>query len=83
MNSLVKLTRAKLNPIFLRRQRTFASKTPASDPLDLLKKSSERRGFCDANGVRKKDVHWTFELSTSGASLDLVSDHYFACDLAV
>jgi hypothetical protein len=54
-------------------QRSFAIKTPGSDPLELLKHSSEKRGFCDVDGIRKKDVHWTFCISTSGASAHLVS----------
>lgn len=57
-----------------RQGRSFATRSPGSDPLELLKESSEKRGFCDADGIRKKDVHWTFSISTSGACLESVSD---------
>ncbi|KAL7507008.1 hypothetical protein ACHAXN_004218 [Cyclotella atomus] len=55
---------------FILSSRTFATKSPGPDPLELLKASSEKRGFCDADGIRKMDVHWTFGISTSGSSLE-------------
>ncbi|KAL7521582.1 hypothetical protein ACHAWX_006259 [Stephanocyclus meneghinianus] len=51
-------------------KRHFGIKSPGQDPLELLKQSSEKRGFCDEQGIRKPNVHWTFGISTSGPTLE-------------
>ncbi len=55
----------------IQQNRTYA-KSPGANPLELLRATSEKRGLCDVDGIRKQDVHWTFGISTSGATLDSV-----------
>mmetsp|Transcript_7393 Transcript_7393/g.16374 ORF Transcript_7393/g.16374 Transcript_7393/m.16374 type:complete len:303 (+) Transcript_7393:84-992(+) len=63
-------SRGNNNCLQSHQRRTYASKSPGSDPLELLRKSSENRQLCDEFGLRKKDVHWTFGISTSGDTLE-------------
>eukprot|EP00565_Helicotheca_tamesis_P000567 CAMPEP_0185729602 /NCGR_PEP_ID=MMETSP1171-20130828/6524_1 /TAXON_ID=374046 /ORGANISM="Helicotheca tamensis, Strain CCMP826" /LENGTH=225 /DNA_ID=CAMNT_0028398481 /DNA_START=233 /DNA_END=910 /DNA_ORIENTATION=- len=37
-----------------------------SDPLELLRSTSEKRDFCGADGKRRPGVHWIFGMSTTG-----------------
>ena len=54
-------------------RRGLSIKSPGPDPLELLRKSSEKRQLCDDLGFRKPDVHWVFGIATSEGSNE-VSD---------
>ena len=70
-------SRGNNNCLQSHQRRTYASKSPGSDPLELLRKSSENRQLCDEFGLRKKDVHWTFGISTPGDTLEGVRTSWY------
>jgi hypothetical protein len=45
--------------------RTFTAKAPGSDPLELLRKTSENRNLCDATGFRRPGIHWVFNIAAT------------------
>lgn len=55
-------------------QRSMATKSPGSDPLDVLRKECASRNRCDADGFRLgTTLHWTFSFSIGSSDPKMVS----------
>jgi hypothetical protein len=55
-------------------KRSMATKSPGSDPLDVLRKECASRNKCDAEGFRLgTTLHWTFSFSIGSSDPKLVS----------
>jgi len=46
-----------------------AAKAPGSDPLELLRKTSEDRNLCDATGFRRPGIHWVFNIAATNGDI--------------
>jgi hypothetical protein len=58
----------------LTNKRSMASKSPGSDPLDVLRKECAARNRCDAEGFRLgSTLHWTFSFSIGSPDPKIVS----------
>jgi hypothetical protein len=44
-------------------KRSFTSKAPGHNPLDVLRKESMARNLCDEDGSRLPGVHWVLALA--------------------
>eukprot|EP00526_Cylindrotheca_closterium_P019654 CAMPEP_0113635018 /NCGR_PEP_ID=MMETSP0017_2-20120614/18244_1 /TAXON_ID=2856 /ORGANISM="Cylindrotheca closterium" /LENGTH=234 /DNA_ID=CAMNT_0000545761 /DNA_START=162 /DNA_END=866 /DNA_ORIENTATION=+ /assembly_acc=CAM_ASM_000147 len=43
----------------------MASKSPGSNPLEVIKKGCLQRNLCDEHGYRRPGIHWTFSIAVS------------------
>ncbi|KAL3937513.1 MAG: hypothetical protein SGBAC_007405 [Bacillariaceae sp.] len=43
----------------------MASKSPGTNPLEVIKKGCLQRNLCDENGYRRPGLHWTFSIAVS------------------
>ena len=61
------ITLFKQHPkLFLPSQiRTMATKSPGSNPLEVIKKGCLQRNLCDEHGYRRPGMHWTFSIAVS------------------
>ena len=51
-----------------------AAKAPGSDPLELLRKTSEDRNLCDATGFRRPGIHWVFNIAATNGDITQVRE---------
>lgn len=47
------------------KSRSFATKPPGSDPLDVIRDECLRRNLCDEHGYRRPGVHWVFSVAVT------------------
>jgi hypothetical protein len=45
--------------------RTFGTKPPGADPLELIRKECLVRNLCDEHGYRRPGVHWVFSVAVT------------------
>lgn len=45
--------------------RSFGTKPPPGNPLDMIRKECAARKLCDEHGLRRPGVHWVFSLAVT------------------